>query len=87
MTVSSSDKKKLLRLVSYVHIMTITLLRHRLFHLAEDRIPHFITKHKNTELQTAVFKNVIKNTLRTFEAQKGVKFKNIEPELKNNWFL
>ena len=24
----------------------------------------------------------IKNTLRTFEAQKGVKFKNIEPELK-----
>ena len=54
----------LLRLVSYVHIMTITL------------------HYKNTELQTAVFKNVIKNTLRTFEAQKGVKFKNIEPELK-----
>ena len=24
----------------------------------------------------------IKNTLRTFEAQKGVKFKNIEPQLK-----
>ena len=37
---------------------------------------------KNTELQTEVFKNTIKNTLRTLEAQKGVKFKNIEPEPK-----
>ena len=37
---------------------------------------------KNTELQTEVFKNTIKNTLRTLEAQKGVKFKNIEREPK-----
>ena len=37
---------------------------------------------KNTELQTEVFKNAIKNTLRTLEAHKGVKFKNIEPEPK-----
>ena len=37
---------------------------------------------KNTELQTEVFKNTIKNVLRTFQAQKRVTFKNIEPELK-----
>ena len=44
---------------------------------------HFITKYfKNTDLQTAVFKNAIKNPLRTLQAQKAVKFKNIEPELK-----
>ena len=42
---------------------------------------HFhCTVSKNTELQTEVYKNTIKNTLRTLEAQKGVKFKNIEPE-------
>ena len=41
---------------------------------------HTQTLYKNTELQTAIFKNVIKNTFRTLEAQKGVKFKNIEPE-------
>ena len=31
---------------------------------------------------TTFFKNNIKNTLRTFEAQKGENFKNIEPRSK-----
>ena len=38
--------------------------------------------YKNNEPQTTFFKNNIKNTLRTFEAQNGENFKNIEPRSK-----
>ena len=38
--------------------------------------------YKNNEPQTTFFKNNIKNTLRTFEAQNGENFKNIEPRPK-----
>ena len=38
--------------------------------------------YKNNEPQTTFFKNNIKNTLKTFEAQNGENFKNIEPRSK-----
>ena len=46
---------------------------------------YYLNSHnKDTELQSEVFKNAVKNKLRTFEARGTENFKNIEPEQKKS---